>query len=208
MHWSSNAPDWVCHQINNCTKKGRHVTGLCFRGNWWYVSGEKPDGTGSYCWGNIPEKSCNAKAAIGTYDYNFDEHSYAVCHEHGGYNSCRLPAALLDTMHKAKTIQNIFLSDDEQYFIRFDNSWSWNFSNKYLQKELKSTKDSSVCSASIFNDGTWLVFRKNSFRISTGISDDLESLIEKHYDDQKKIIENQSGRTASYLRAIASVAQG
>jgi hypothetical protein len=209
VHWSAAAPYSVCNQINNCTKKGRRITGVAFRNDWWYVSGEKPDGSGGYCWGNVPQKSCDAKVAIGAYDYDFDEHSYAVCHEQGGYNSCHLPSGMLNTMKKAKAIHSVFLSDEDQYFIRYDNSWSWNVSNKYLEKELNSNK-LGVCSVCIFDNGCWLVFREKMFEWSVGVSDagDLKSLIEKHYDEQKKIIESQNRRIASYRLAIAAFPRG
>ena len=209
VQWSTAAPYSVCNQINNCTKKGRRITGVTFRNDWWYVSGEKPDGSGGFCWGNVPEKSCNAKVAIGAYDYHHNEHSYAVCHEHGGYNSCHLPSALLDTMKKAKAIHHIFLSDKDEYVIRFDNCWSWNLSNEYITKELNSKK-MNVCSVGIFDNGCWLVFREHNYVSSVGVSDagDLEALIKKHYEDHRKIVETQNKRISTFVCAVVAFQRG
>jgi len=203
VHWSSEVPYRVWKQISNCTSKGRHITGLAFRNDWWYVSGEKPDGSGGYCWGNLPEKSCNAKVAIGAYEDYYDKHSYLVCHEHGGYSSSQLPLVLSDIMDEAETIHSIFLGANNDFFIRYDLSMNWSLSNHpYLYRELKSTKKGIVLSVAIFEDNSWVVFRHNSFTQSTGIPDTLGSLIQKHYEDQKNQVDTQKRRIASYQKAI------
>ena len=168
----------------------------------------KADGSGAHCWGNVPHISNNAKVAIGTYNNGL---AYAVCHEHGGFTTNLLPSSLLDTMHtingKAGTIHSIFLAEDQEYFILCDDSWSWRISNEHLQKELKKTGD-SVCFVSIFSNGQWAVFRENSFIYSIGFPAEASSHIQKHYDDQKKMMAQQEKRVASYRRAIAAFEQG
>ncbi len=164
LHWSSDAPYKITNQINNCTRKGRRITGVAFRDDWWYVSGEKPDGSGGYCWGNVPEISCNAHVAIGAVNPYCGAHSFAVCHENGGYDHDDLPSDLLDIMYKANTIENVFLSDENDYFIRFNHGLAgWSISNEHLRQALRSKKMGNVLSISIFDNGAWIVVRHQSF---------------------------------------------
>jgi len=204
VHWSDNAPNHVCNQINNCTKKGRRISGLAFRDDHWYVSGVKDDGSGEHCWGNIPQKTSNAKVAIGSYDVYNGKLSYAVCHQYGGYDSDMLPSDLCDVMYKATTIRSLFLSGNNEYFIRYDGSWAWSSSNEHITEELEETRHgNSVCFISIFNDGSWIVCRENSFAVSVDFPRDLKSHICQHFSEQKKIKSAQIERINSYRGAIA-----
>jgi hypothetical protein len=206
VHWSDYAPNHVCHQINNCTKKGRKITGLAFREDQWYLSGEKYDGSGGYCWGNVSDKTPNAAVAIGSFDYYYNEHGYAICHKNGGFNSNHLPSNVLDVMHKAKHIDSIWISKEgDQYFILDGASWTWSISNKHVQKELKCSRDGVIKQIAMFDDGSWLVFREKSFATSVGVPSDLTALIQKHYDDQEKISKSQQKRVNAYRNAMVSL---